>query len=91
MNKAQLVEKMATGAEVSKAVASRALDVFTDAVSNSLKDGDTVALVDFGTFSVRLRAARTGRNPKTGAEIQIAMATIPSFKPAKTLKDRVNS
>ena len=91
MNKAQLVEKMATGAEVSKAVASRALDVFTDAVSNSLKDGDTVALVDFGTFSVKQRAARTGRNPQTGAEIKIAAAIVPSFKPAKALKDSVNS
>ena len=59
--------------------------------NNSLKDGNSVALVGFGTFSVKERAARTGRNPQTGAEIQIAAANIPSFKAGKGLKDSVNS
>jgi DNA-binding protein HU-beta len=90
MNKAQLVEKMAADAEISKAAAARALDAFTGAVTNSLKEGDSVALVGFGTFSVKERAARTGRNPQTGAEIQIAAANIPSFKAGKGLKDQVN-
>ncbi|CAM4186146.1 MULTISPECIES: HU family DNA-binding protein [Pseudoalteromonas] len=90
MNKAQLVEKMAADAEISKAAAARALEAFTGAVTNSLKEGDSVALVGFGTFSVKERAARTGRNPQTGAEIQIAAANIPSFKAGKGLKDQVN-
>ena len=90
MNKAQLVEKIATDAEISKAAATRALDAFTGAVTTSLKEGNSVALVGFGTFSVKERAARTGRNPQTGAEIQIAAATIPSFKAGKGLKDQVN-
>jgi DNA-binding protein HU-beta len=90
MNKAQLVEKIATDAEISKAAASRALDAFTGAVSNSLKEGNSVALVGFGTFSVKARAARTGRNPQTGEEIQISAANIPSFKAGKGLKDSVN-
>ncbi|MFC3033798.1 HU family DNA-binding protein [Pseudoalteromonas fenneropenaei] len=90
MNKAQLVEKMAADAEISKAAAARALDAFTGAVTKSLKDGNSVALVGFGTFTVKERAARTGRNPQTGAEIQIAAANIPSFKPGKGLKDSVN-
>ena len=90
MNKAQLVEKIAADAEISKAAAARALDAFTGAVSTSLKDGNSVALVGFGTFSVKDRAARTGRNPQTGQEIQIAAAKIPSFKAGKGLKDAVN-
>jgi DNA-binding protein HU-beta len=90
MNKAQLVEQMASDAEISKAAAARALEAFTSAVSQTLKDGDSVALVGFGTFSVKERAARTGRNPQTGAEIQIAAANIPSFKAGKGLKDQVN-
>ncbi|MEL7478849.1 MAG: HU family DNA-binding protein [Pseudomonadota bacterium] len=90
MNKAQLVEKMAADAEISKAAAARALESFTGAVTSSLKEGNSVALVGFGTFSVKERAARTGRNPQTGAEIQIAAANIPSFKAGKGLKDQVN-
>jgi DNA-binding protein HU-beta len=90
MNKAQLVEKMAADAEISKAAAARALESFTGAVTHSLKEGNSVALVGFGTFSVKERAARTGRNPQTGAEIQIAAANIPSFKAGKGLKDTVN-
>ena len=91
MNKSQLVDKIAEDAEISKAAASRALDAFTGAVSDSLKEGNSVALVSFGTFSVKERAARTGRNPQTGAEIQIAAANVPGFKAGKTLKDTVNA
>lgn len=90
MNKTQLVDKIAENADISKASAGRALDAFIDAVSDSLKDGDQVALVGFGTFSVRERAARTGRNPQTGEEIQIAAAKVPGFKAGKALKDSVN-
>ena len=90
MNKTQLVDKIAENADISKASAGRALDAFLDAVSDSLKAGDSVALVGFGTFSVRERAARTGRNPQTGAEIQIAAAKVPGFKAGKALKDSVN-
>ncbi|GEK10469.1 HU family DNA-binding protein [Pseudoalteromonas sp. McH1-7] len=90
MNKAQLVEKMAADAEISKAAATRALESFTGAVTDTLKEGGSVALVGFGTFTVKERAARTGRNPQTGAEIQIPAANIPSFKAGKGLKDQVN-
>ncbi len=90
MNKAQLVDKIAEGADISKASAGRALDAFLEAVSDSLKEGDQVALVGFGTFSVRDRAARTGRNPQTGQEIKIAAAKVPGFKAGKALKDAVN-
>lgn len=90
MNKAQLVDKIAEGADISKAAAGRALDSFIDAISDTLKEGDSVALVGFGTFQVKERSARTGRNPQTGAEIQIAAANVPSFKAGKALKDAVN-
>ncbi|MGD1851885.1 MAG: nucleoid-associated protein HU-beta [Cyanophyceae cyanobacterium] len=90
MNKTQLVDKIAQGAEITKADAGRALDAFIDSVTETLKDGNQVSLVGFGTFSVRDRAARTGRNPQTGEEIQIAAAKVPGFKPGKGLKDAVN-
>ncbi|PWI34297.1 DNA-binding protein HU [Vibrio albus] len=90
MNKTQLVEKIAENADLSKASAGRALDAFIDAVSETLQADDQVALVGFGTFSVRTRAARTGRNPKTGEEIQIAEAKVPAFKAGKALKDACN-
>ncbi|WNO61454.1 nucleoid-associated protein HU-beta [Rheinheimera sp. MMS21-TC3] len=90
MNKSQLIDKIAAGADISKASAGRALDSFIDAVTEALKEGDSVALVGFGTYSVRDRAARTGRNPQTGATIEIAAAKIPAFKPGKALKDAVN-
>lgn len=73
MNKAQLVDKIAEGADISKASAGRALDAFIEAVSDSLKTGDQVALVGFGTFSVRDRAARTGRNPQTGQKSKLLL------------------
>ncbi|ELR63735.1 DNA-binding protein HU-beta [Photobacterium marinum] len=90
VNKTQLVDKIAENADISKASAGRALDAFIDAVSETLKEGDQVSLVGFGTFSVRERSARTGRNPQTGEEIQIAAAKVPGFKAGKALKDSVN-
>ena len=90
MNKSQLIEKISTGADISKAAAERALNSFIESVSDELKQGGEVALVGFGTFSVSDRAARTGRNPQTGATIQIAAAKVPKFKPGKALKDACN-
>ncbi|WP_041523189.1 nucleoid-associated protein HU-beta [Gilvimarinus agarilyticus] len=90
MNKTELIESIAASADISKAAAGRALDAVVDGVTDSLKKGDQVVLVGFGTFSVKDRAARTGRNPQTGAEIQIAAAKVPSFKAGKALKDAVN-
>jgi DNA-binding protein HU-beta len=90
VNKTQLVEQIAENADLSKASAGRALDALIEAVSGALQSGDQVALVGFGTFSVRTRAARTGRNPKTGEEIQIAEAKVPAFKAGKALKDACN-
>ncbi|PCI60286.1 MAG: DNA-binding protein HU-beta [Gammaproteobacteria bacterium] len=90
MNKSQLIEKIAAGADISKAAAGRALDSLIGSVTEELKDGGQVALVGFGTFSVRDRAARTGRNPQTGATIEIAAAKIPAFKAGKALKDACN-
>lgn len=90
MNKAQLVEKIALDADISKAAATRALDAFTGAVSDELNQGGSVALVGFGTFSVKARPARKGRNPQTGEEITIAAANVPSFKAGKAFKDKLN-
>ena len=90
VNKSELVEAIAGSADISKAAAGRTLDAITDSITNALKEGDQVALVGFGTFLVKERAARTGRNPQTGAPIEIAAAKIPSFKAGKALKDAVN-
>lgn len=90
MNKSELVDAIAESADISKAAAGRAIDAVVESVTNALKEGDQVTLIGFGTFSVKDRAARTGRNPQTGAEIQIAAAKIPSFKAGKGLKDAVN-
>ncbi|MFT7177983.1 MAG: DNA-binding protein HU-beta [Oceanospirillaceae bacterium] len=90
MNKSELIEAITAEADLSKAAAGRALDAVISAVTGALKDGESVSLVGFGTFSVKARAARTGRNPQTGAAIQIAAANIPSFKAGKALKDAVN-
>ena len=90
MNKSQLIDKIAAGADISKAAAGRALDAVIASVTDSLKAGDDVALVGFGTFTVRERAARTGRNPQTGKEIKIAAAKVPAFRAGKALKDAVN-
>ncbi|MFT7300836.1 MAG: DNA-binding protein HU-beta [Porticoccus sp.] len=90
MNKSELVDAIADAADLSKASAARALDSAVDAVTKALSNGDQVSLVGFGTFSVKHRAARAGRNPQTGAEIQIKAANVPSFKAGKALKDAVN-
>ena len=91
MNKTELIDAIAAAADLPKASAGRALDAVVDSITAALKDGDSVALVGFGTFSVKERAARTGRNPQTGAEIKIDAATVPSFKAGKALKDAVNN
>ena len=90
MNKSELIDAVAETADLSKADATRALDAVISAISGALKNGDQVSVVGFGTFLVRQRAARTGRNPQTGEEIQIAAANVPAFKPGKALKDNVN-
>ncbi len=90
MNKAELIDAVAEAADISKASATRALDGALDAITQSLKKGDTVTLVGFGTFSVRERAARTGRNPQTGETINIKASKVPGFKPGKALKDAIN-
>ena len=90
MNKSELIEAIAASADIPKAAASRALDAMVDTVTDSLKKGETVALVGFGTFIVKERTARTGRNPQTGAPIEISAAKVPSFKAGKALKDAVN-
>ena len=89
MNKAELIDAMAAGANLSKADAKKALDAFVDATSNALKGGDRVALVGFGSFSVSNRAARTGRNPQTGKEIQIAAKNVVKFKAGADLSKTV--
>ena len=90
MNKSELIDAIAESADISKAAAGRAIDAVVESVTDALKEGDQVTLIGFGTFSVKERAARTGRNPQTGEEIQIAAAKIPSFKAGKALKDAVN-
>jgi DNA-binding protein HU-beta len=90
MNKSDLVDAIADKANLSKADAGRALDATIQAVTRALKKGDSVSLVGFGTFTVRKRAARTGRNPRTGETIQIKASKNPAFKAGKALKDAVN-
>ncbi|HIG64585.1 MAG: HU family DNA-binding protein [Gammaproteobacteria bacterium] len=90
MNKSELIDAMADASELTKADAGRALDAFMSSVTGALKAGNPVALVGFGTFAVKDRAERKGRNPQTGAEITIKAAKIPSFKAGKGLKDSVN-
>ena len=90
VNKAELIEAIAASADVPKSTATRVLDAFTESVTNTLQNGDSVTLVGFGTFAVKERAARDGRNPQTGATIKISAAKLPGFKPGKSLKDAVN-
>ncbi|NLY12489.1 MAG: HU family DNA-binding protein [Gammaproteobacteria bacterium] len=90
MNKSELIDKVAASADIPKAVAGRALDAVIESITAALQEGDSVVLVGFGTFSVKDRAARTGRNPQTGNPIEIAAAKIPGFKAGKALKDAVN-
>ncbi|HZF97947.1 MAG TPA: HU family DNA-binding protein [Pseudoxanthomonas sp.] len=90
MNKSELVDRVAETAELSKAEATRAVDAVISSVTKALKEGDNVTVVGFGTFQVRERAARSGRNPKTGDTIQINASKNPSFKAGKALRDAVN-
>ena len=89
MNKSDLVDAVASSADMSKAEAGRAVDAVLGSVGDALGNGDSVSLVGFGTFSVRHRAARMGRNPQTGATMQIAASKVPGFKAGKALKDKV--
>ncbi|MBA1148391.1 HU family DNA-binding protein [Ectothiorhodospiraceae bacterium WFHF3C12] len=90
MNKSELIEAVAQSADLSKAAATRAVDAVVDSVTRALKEGDQVTLVGFGTFTVRERAARSGRNPRTGQSITIPASKVPGFKAGKALKDAVN-
>ena len=90
MNKSELIEHIATHADISKAAAGRALEALIGGVKATLKKNNSVSLVGFGTFSVGKRAARAGRNPRTGATIKIKAAKVPKFRPGKALKDHLN-
>ncbi|MFV1982484.1 MAG: HU family DNA-binding protein [Thiohalomonadales bacterium] len=90
MNKAELIEAVAEKNEMTKAAATRAVDSVLGTITETLVSGDQVTLVGFGTFQVRDRAARVGRNPRTGEAIDIKASKIPSFKAGKALKDAVN-
>ena len=89
MNKSLLINEIATQSGLTKANAGRALDAMVQIIESTLKSGDSIALVGFGTFEVKERAERTGRNPQTGAAITIAAAKVPSFKAGKALKEAV--
>jgi DNA-binding protein HU-beta len=90
MNKSELIEAVAKSSDLSKAAAGRAVDAAVAAITGALKKGDSVTLIGFGTFKVTKRAARTGRNPRTGAELKIAARKAPGFSAGKALKDAVN-
>ena len=90
MNKGEFVGAVAGATDMTKADAARAIDAVIDVIKKALKKGDTVSLIGFGTFVVRKRAARTGRNPRTGQTIKIKASKNPSFKAGKALKDAVN-
>jgi DNA-binding protein HU-beta len=90
MNKAELVDAIAGAANLSKADAGRAVDAVVSSISSALRKGQQVSVVGFGTFSVKHRAARSGRNPRTGETIKIAASNVPGFKAGKALKDAVN-
>jgi DNA-binding protein HU-beta len=90
VNKSELIDAIASSADLPKAAAGRALDAVIESITAELKNGGDVSLVGFGVFTVKDRAARTGRNPQTGAPIEISAAKVPSFKPGKALKDAVN-
>jgi len=90
MNRKELVDALATQTDSTKVAAERAVGALIDIISDTLKKGDSLTLVGFGTFEVRKRAARTGRNPKTGEELKIKAAKVPAFKAGATLKATVN-
>lgn len=91
MNKTELISAIADSANLSKADATKALAATIDAISNALVNGENVQLIGFGTFETRERAARTGKNPKTGEQIAIPASKVPAFKAGKALKDKVNA
>lgn len=90
MNKSELVTEVGELAEMSKKDVTKVIDAVFEVISNTLQDGDKVNLVGFGSFEVRERSARKGRNPQTGEEIEIPASKVPAFKPGKTLKDGIN-
>lgn len=90
MNKSELIAAIATQAGITKAEAGRVIDATTSAITTSLKKGKAVTLIGFGTFKVSKRAARTGRNPRTGAELKVAARNAPAFTAGKALKDAIN-
>ncbi|HAK13949.1 MAG TPA: DNA-binding protein HU [Acinetobacter radioresistens] len=90
MNKSELIDAIAEKGGLSKTDAGKALDATIASITEALKQGDTVTLVGFGTFGVKERAARTGRNPKTGKAVEVAAKAVPHFKPGKALRDAVN-
>lgn len=91
MNKTELINEVASRSELSKKDVTKAVDAVLDVLLNTLKEGDKVQLIGFGNFEVKERAARKGRNPQTGEEIEIAASKVPSFSPGKSLKDAVNN
>jgi len=90
MNKGELIDAVAAAADLTKSDATKAVEAFVDTVTRALKKGDQVSIVGFGSFSVKARAARQGRNPKTGEAITISASNVPGFKAGKALKDAVN-
>ncbi|KPK59610.1 MAG: DNA-binding protein HU [Gammaproteobacteria bacterium SG8_31] len=90
MNKAELIDAVAASADLSKSDAAKAVEAVTSTIAKTLGKGDQVAIVGFGTFQVKHRAAREGRNPKTGETIHISATNVPAFKAGKGLKDAVN-
>ena len=90
MKKTELIDAMADAADISRAAAGRALDGMIEAITKAMKEGEPISIVGFGSFVVRERAARTGRNPKTGDAIEIAASRTPAFKAGKALKDAVH-
>jgi len=90
MNKGELIEAVAAAADLTKADATKAVEAFVNSVTRALKNGEQVSIVGFGSFSVKSRAARQGRNPKTGETIDIKASRVPGFKAGKALKDAVN-
>ncbi|MED7947394.1 HU family DNA-binding protein [Streptomyces sp. BE20] len=91
MNKSELIDAIAASADITKATAGKALDAVIDSIQGALKQGDDVVLVGFGTFAVKDRAERVGRNPQTGEAIKIKAAKVPEFKAGKGLKDAINN
>lgn len=89
MNKSEFIDAIAAKTDMSKAAAGRALEAVLDTITDAVAKGDSVSVIGFGTFESRKRAARTGKNPQTGAAIKIAATTVPAFKPGKSFKDKV--